>query len=70
MQNFLALAIVAIAAGYLGWRAWRTLAVRKNSGCGAACGSCSTGDDAAVPKQKPLVTIAPLKTGQPIGSRD
>jgi hypothetical protein len=61
MQNLIALAIVAVAAGYLGWRGWKLLAGRKAAGCGSACGGCPVNND-ALPQQKPLVTIKPLQT--------
>ncbi|MFI5335668.1 MAG: FeoB-associated Cys-rich membrane protein [Opitutales bacterium] len=38
LQTFLALAIVALAAGLLVWHFWRK---RKQPGCGADCGAVS-----------------------------
>jgi hypothetical protein len=60
MQTFLALSIVAVAAGYLGWRSWKVVAGRKGAGCGTGCSSCPASENSGLPQQKPLVTIAPL----------
>ena len=40
-QLVVTLAIVAVAAAYLGWRGWRLLR-RKSGGCGTSCGGCGT----------------------------
>ena len=54
-QDFIALVIVGVAAGYLARIAWRTFASKK-PGCNS-CGSCSAN------KQPPdkLVSIEPMK---------
>jgi FeoB-associated Cys-rich membrane protein len=63
IQNVIALSIVAIAGGYLAWRLWRFIAMRKSStGCGS-CGSCANPGDSAM-ASKPLVTIAPLPSAK------
>lgn len=38
-QLVVTLALVAVAAAYLGWRGWRMLR-RRGGGCGSACGGC------------------------------
>lgn len=43
MQDYLALAIVAVSAGYLARRGWQFFAARKQTaGCGSACGGCAS----------------------------
>ncbi len=68
MQTYVALFIVALAAAYLGRRSWKFVAGRRSAGCGSACGSCPASENHGLPAQKPLVTIAPLKSGQKIGN--
>ncbi len=53
MQDFLALTIVGIAAGYLGRLGWQRIASKRTGGCGS-CGNCES-------DQKPLVQIQQLK---------
>jgi len=63
IQNIIALSIVAIAGGYLAWRLWRFIALRKTStGCGS-CGSCANACDSAM-ASTPLVSIAPLSSAK------
>jgi hypothetical protein len=40
-QDIAAIALVAIAAGFVAWRAWLALAARRTTGCGSGCGKCS-----------------------------
>jgi hypothetical protein len=42
MQDFIALLIVAVAAGYLTRSAWLRVVSKRAGGCGT-CGSCGTG---------------------------
>ncbi len=51
MQTLILIAIVALAAAYLGRRAWKAAraAVAKDDGCGAGCG-CS--GPAAAPSRR------------------
>jgi hypothetical protein len=51
-QNTVAVALVLVAAVYLGWRGWRIVA-RKAGGCGA-CSNCPADQS---PAGKPLVTL-------------
>jgi len=53
-QNSIALALVVVAAAYLGWRGWLVLARRKG-GCGA-CPSCPAEQSQSI-AGKPLVTL-------------
>lgn len=56
-QDLIALALVAIAAGYLGWHGWRFIARRRATGCGGGCSGCAAGEKGASVDGKPLVTI-------------
>jgi hypothetical protein len=40
--DYLAMSVSAIAAIYVGARAYRALLGRGKAGCGSGCGSCST----------------------------
>jgi hypothetical protein len=60
-QNSLALALVIVAAAYLGWRGWLVLARRKG-GCGA-CASCPA-DQPQTISGKPLVTLETITKPQ------
>ncbi len=40
MQLAATLALVTLAAGYVGWSAWRAFAGKK-VGCGSGCGKCA-----------------------------
>ncbi|HEX4607751.1 MAG TPA: hypothetical protein VH092_06035 [Urbifossiella sp.] len=40
MQLAAVIVIVGLAAGYVAWSTWRTLA-GKTVGCGSACGKCA-----------------------------
>lgn len=48
MQLAAALAVVALAAAYVGRSAWRAFAGRK-LGCGSSCGKCATPAAPAAP---------------------
>jgi hypothetical protein len=39
-QDWAALALVALAVGFVAWRAWRSIAARRVTGCGSGCGKC------------------------------
>jgi hypothetical protein len=54
MQDFLAISIVAIAAGYLARQGWLRL-VRKSGG---ACGSCSNCGSDRTANSLPIVTLS------------
>ncbi|HEV2970649.1 MAG TPA: FeoB-associated Cys-rich membrane protein [Pirellulales bacterium] len=54
-QNTVAVALVLVAAVYLGWRGWRIVA-RKAGGCGA-CSNCPADQS---PAGKPLVSLDAL----------
>ena len=58
-QDIAALAIVFLAAGYLVRPAWNAVARKQTSGCGPACGGCSTQStsNGAIPEH--VVTIGP-----------
>jgi len=62
-QTLATLALVLLAGGYLGRRAWRTIARRTSGGCGA-CGSCPSKAGAADSKQ-----LIPLETLSKTASR-
>ena len=53
-QDIAAAGLVALACGYLGYRAWLVLWKRRG-GCGS-CSSCPSGDD----QKKPIVSIDSL----------
>lgn len=40
-QDILALVLVAVAATYIGWRAWLALFRRRSAGCDSGCGKCA-----------------------------
>lgn len=54
MQDFVAISIVAIAAGYLARQAWLRLSLKR----GGSCGSCSNCGTTNTIKSRPLVTIS------------
>jgi hypothetical protein len=41
-QDIAALALVALATGFVAWRAWLAIAVRRVPGCGSGCNKCVT----------------------------
>jgi hypothetical protein len=41
VQDILALVLVAVAAAYIGWRAWLAVFRRRAAGCGSGCGKCA-----------------------------
>jgi len=61
-HDYLALAIVAVAAVAVVLRGYRSLFGRGKPGCGAGCGSCS-----AAGQQQPatLLSIGPPRDDQP-----
>lgn len=48
-QNAVALSVVAVAFGYVGYSAYRWLFAKSTAGCSKGCGGCST--------EKPLVSL-------------
>ena len=55
MQDFIAIAIVVIAAAFLARRGWQTLAKRR-----AGCGSCGNCPSNAAGNTANLVSISPI----------
>ena len=66
-QDLIALALVALAAGYLGWQGWRVFARRQASACGG--GGCSSCNAASTVEGKPLVTISSQKLAKNLESQ-
>jgi hypothetical protein len=72
-QNTTALTLVASAAGYLSWQAWRVLSARRQGGCGS-CSKCpATAPGSEEPSLVPLVAIrlerpAPASKDESTGS--
>ena len=66
-QDIFALALVSLAAGYLGWQTWRLVARRRASACGG--GSCAGCNAASTVAGKPLVTIQGLESAGRLESR-
>lgn len=56
-QDTIAIALVAVAAAYLGFKAWRVL-TRRHAGKCEGCGSSCAGGDTA--DAKPLVPVETL----------
>jgi hypothetical protein len=59
-QDLIALAIVFAAAGYLFRLAWRAVGRKAEAGCGTACGKCSGGANAAMPRPEQVVSIGTI----------
>jgi hypothetical protein len=60
MQDYIAIAIVVIAAAFLMRRGWLTLARRRGGGCGS-CGNCpsnSAGNSANLVSISPIISHA------------
>jgi hypothetical protein len=60
-QDILAGATVLAAVVYLARQLWLVLARTRASGCGAACGQCTTG----AAESKPLVSLEVPQRQQP-----
>jgi len=59
-QDLIALAIVCLAAGYLARLAWGAFGRKAESGCGSACGKCSTGANTSRTRPEQVVSIGTI----------
>lgn len=46
-QEWAALSVVGVTAGYLAWRGWRKIIHRSQAGCAAGCGACPATSEAS-----------------------
>ncbi|MDZ4817458.1 MAG: hypothetical protein SGJ20_00640 [Planctomycetota bacterium] len=60
-QTTIALTCVALAAGNIAWRAWRTLMAPQSAGCGSGCASCPTKKPNAAMSSQPFVALESLR---------
>ena len=61
-QDILALALVAVAAIYVAYRAWRVLTRKRTTGCDTGCSTCPQSDPKSTSEAKPFVSIERLTT--------
>lgn len=64
-HDYLALALVALAAAFVAARAYRALFGRAAAGCNTGCSSCNP----SIPKSGSLVSISPPPDVQKIDHR-
>lgn len=58
-QLVAALALVGIAAVYVAWQFWKSMAAEE----GAGCGTCPKSPAENAPRQKPLIEVGDLLNG-------
>jgi len=60
IQSILVGLAILLAAGFIAWQAWRTLAGRK-TGCGGGCRGCGAASSDPSTKTKTFVPIEELE---------